>query len=120
MMKLMAKLKPYWKLVALSILMLSVQSICNLMLPNLMSSIVNDGVETGATQVILQIGVMMLGVALLSAGADACANYFSSKAAMSFGRDLRSITFRKITGYSLHEADKIGTASLITDRKSVV
>ena len=114
MMKLMAKLKPYWKLVALSILMLSVQSICNLMLPNLMSSIVNDGVETGATQVILQIGVMMLGVALLSAGADACANYFSSKAAMSFGRDLRSITFRKITGYSLHEADKIGTASLIT------
>ena len=71
MMKLMAKLKPYWKLVALSILMLSVQSICNLMLPNLMSSIVNDGVETGATQVILQIGVMMLGVALLSAGADA-------------------------------------------------
>ena len=113
-MKLMAKLKPYWKLVALSILMLSVQSICNLMLPNLMSSIVNDGVETGATQVILQIGVMMLGVALLSAGADACANYFSSKAAMSFGRDLRSITFRKITGYSLHEADKIGTASLIT------
>ena len=47
MMKLMAKLKPYWKLVALSILMLSVQSICNLMLPNLMSSIVNDGVETG-------------------------------------------------------------------------
>ena len=114
MMKLMAKLKPYWKLVALSILMLSVQSICNLMLPNLMSSIVNDGVETGATQVILQIGMMMLGVALLSAGADACANYFSSKAAMSFGRDLRSITFRKITGYSLHEADKIGTASLIT------
>ncbi len=114
MMKLMAKLKPYWKMVALSIHMLSVQSICNLMLPNLMSSIVNDGVETGATQVILQIGVMMLGVALLSAGADACANYFSSKAAMSFGRDLRSITFRKITGYSLHEADKIGTASLIT------
>lgn len=114
MKKIMAKLKPYWKLIALSILMLSVQSICNLMLPNLMSRIVNEGVETGATQVILQIGVMMLGVALLSAGADACANYFSSKAAMSFGRDLRSITFRKITSYSLHEADKIGTASLIT------
>ena len=114
MLKLMSKLKPYWRLIVLSIIMLSIQSICNLMLPNLMSRIVNEGVETGRTDLILQIGGVMLVVALFSALADACANFFSSKAAMSFGRDLRSITFRKITGYSLHEVDQIGTASLIT------
>ena len=87
---------------------------CDLYLPKLMSRIVNDGISSGDTQVILIIGAEMIGVTLLSMGASICQNYFSSKAAMGFGRDLRADVFRKITSYSLHEVDKIGTASLIT------
>ena len=87
---------------------------CDLYLPKLMSRIVNDGISTGNTRLILIIGAEMIGVTLLSMAASICQNFFSSKAAMGFGRDLRADTFRKITSYSLHEVDKIGTASLIT------
>ena len=109
-----SKLKPYLPLVFITIVCLFTSVMCDLYLPTLMSNIVNQGISTGNTSLILSIGAEMLGISLSSMAASICTNYLSSKAAMGFGRDLRAATFRKITSYSLHEVDKIGTASLIT------
>ncbi len=109
-----SKLKPYLPLVFITIVCLFTSVMCDLYLPTLMSNIVNQGISTGNTSLILSLGAEMLGISLLSMAASICTNYLSSKAAMGFGRDLRAATFRKITSYSLHEVDKIGTASLIT------
>jgi len=41
-------------------------------------------------------------------------SYLSSITGMGFGRDIRDKVFSRAESYSLHEFDKIGTASLIT------
>jgi ATP-binding cassette subfamily B multidrug efflux pump len=112
--KLLAKLKPYKYYILLAILFLFVSSILDLSLPNLMSTIVNEGIPSGDTNFILKTGLKMLLISLLIMLCSISSNYLTSKAAMSFGRDLRSDVFNKITNFSLHESDKIGVSSLIT------
>lgn len=89
-------------------------AILDLVLPNLMAEIVNAGIPSGDTGLILKVGSKMILVSLLIMLLSIGASFFTSKAAMSFGRDLRGEVFTKVTHYSLHEADKIGTSSLIT------
>ncbi|MHB1416808.1 MAG: ABC transporter ATP-binding protein [Chloroflexota bacterium] len=47
MVRLVKYLKPYWALVLLSIVLLFVQAMCNLALPDYLSQIVNDGIQQG-------------------------------------------------------------------------
>ena len=56
----------------------------------------------------------MLLVAALGAAASVVASYYSSKAAMGFGRDIRRKVFDHVENFSLQDFDEIGTASLIT------
>lgn len=90
------------------------QTLGDLYLPTLMSDIINDGVMQGDTNKILHIGGLML---LVAAGGAVCAiisSYLSSKTAVGLGTTLRSKIFRRVESFSLHEFDKIGTATLIT------
>ncbi|MDR1117237.1 MAG: ABC transporter ATP-binding protein/permease [Oscillospiraceae bacterium] len=114
MKRILQILKPYRGAILITIIFLFLSTMCNLMLPNLMADIVNEGLVSGQTGFILQVGGYMLLLSILDMGFSIASNFFSSKAAMGFGRDLRSIIFKKITGYSLNEVDKIGAASLIT------
>ena len=104
---------PHRHLIIIGIVFLFISAILDLMLPNLMAEIVNIGIPSGDTNFILRVGGRML---LISLAVMFCqlGRVFTSKAAMSFGRDLRGEVFRKVTHYSLHEADKIGIPSLIT------
>lgn len=114
MTKLIKHLKPYkWPILVVSLLMF-LQSLAQLYLPNLMSDIVDKGIAQGDTAYILQVGGWML---LVAAGGAICtiiANFLSSRTSMGFGKILRSTVFQRVESYSLHEFDKIGTASLIT------
>lgn len=114
MLKIFSQLKKYKFFLLAVVFFLFVSAICDLLLPYFMSNIVNDGVAQQNTQIIVMFGFRMLGIALLSAISHIAANYLSSKVAMSFGRDLRTQTFKKVMHYSLNEVDKIGTSSLIT------
>lgn len=56
----------------------------------------------------------MLGVSAIGAVAAVFASFYSSKAAMGLGRDLRQKVFKHVGQFSLQEFDEVGTASLIT------
>ncbi len=114
MIKLFRFLIPYTAIIIIGLVLLYGQAISELYLPNLMSDMINNGMMQGDTNYVLSVGAKMLGFALLSSFAAISANFVSSKIAMGFGRDVRNAIFTKIEGYSLHEFDKIGTASLIT------
>lgn len=114
MRTILAKLLAYKRYIFFALVFLFLAAICDLMLPNLMARIVDKGIATHNTSLIITVGLEMLGISLASALCSIAANYLSSKVSMSFGRDLRSESFRKITHFSLHEIDKIGTSSLIT------
>lgn len=114
MIKLFRHLKPYkWGVAAVMLLVL-LQSLSELYLPTLMADIVNKGVVTGDTPYIWRIGGFMLVVAVLGTTVSIAASYLSSRISSSFGRDVRSKTFRHVENFSLQEFDQIGTASLIT------
>lgn len=114
MLRLVKFLKPFARPVAYTLVLVFLQSLAQLYLPNLMSDIVDAGIVSGDTAYILRIGGLML---LVSAGAAVCtilASFLSAKVGMGFGKSLRSQVFSRVESFSLQEFDKIGTASLIT------
>lgn len=114
MLKIFKYLKPFTGFVVLVIIFLIGQSIADLYLPTLMSDVVNNGMMKGNINYIWQYGLYMLLVAAVSGGCSIVGAYYSSKAAVGLGRDLREKVFTKVENYSLNEIDKVGTASLIT------
>jgi len=79
-----------------------------------MADIVDIGLMNKDTNYILKIGGFML---LIAAGGTICAiiaTYLSSKTAVGFGKLVREKLFTKVASFSLHEFDKLGTATLIT------
>jgi len=79
-----------------------------------MADIVDKGVVTGDTDYIWKIGGLMLLVAAVGMICSIVASFYSAKAASGFGKLLRSKIFSHVGNFSLHEFDKLGTASLIT------
>ncbi len=114
MAKLLKNLFVYKWFVLAVIGLVFVQSMSDLFLPTLMSDIIDKGVVVGNTPYIWKIGGFMLLFAAFGASASVTASYFSSKAAMGFGRDIRRKIFNHVENFSLQDFDHIGTASLIT------
>jgi ATP-binding cassette subfamily B multidrug efflux pump len=114
MLKLFRFLKPYTAAIILVVALVAGQAFAELYLPTLMADIVDQGITKGDTTYILNTGGVMLLVALASMVCSLIAAYFSARAGMAFGRDLRKNMFSHVEGFSLHEFDIIGTPSLIT------
>ncbi|MDI3480505.1 MAG: ATP-binding cassette, subfamily multidrug efflux pump [Tepidanaerobacteraceae bacterium] len=114
MLKLFKFLRPYIGLITFILIFMFGQAMAELYLPTLMSDIVNNGMMKGNTSYILRYGKYMLLVALASSLCAILGSLLSSITAVGFGRDLRNMVFSRVESYSLHEFDRIGTASLIT------
>ncbi|NTV91332.1 MAG: ABC transporter ATP-binding protein, partial [Clostridiales bacterium] len=114
MIKLYKYLKPYTAMVIGVLVLIFLQTLGDLYLPTLMSDIINNGVMNGDTAYIWSTGGLML---LIAAGSTACsivASLLSSKSAVGLGTILRNKVFKRVESFSLHEFDKLGTATLIT------
>jgi ATP-binding cassette subfamily B protein len=114
MIRLFRFLGPFrWAVVATVVLLFG-QSLAELYLPTLMADIIDIGVVKSDIGYIWQTGGWML---LVAAGSGLCAiaaAFLSAQIGSGFGRDLRSRVFGGVSGFSLHEFDKLGTATLIT------
>src|SRR5450755_2696427 len=102
MIRLFRFLKPYRALIALVFLLVFIQSLANLYLPTLMADIVDNGIVKGDTNYILGIVAAII------------SSYFAARIAIGFGRLIRGKLFTHVENFSLHEFDKMGTASMIT------
>ncbi|MRN54181.1 ABC transporter ATP-binding protein [Paenibacillus monticola] len=114
MIKLMKQLQPFKLAVAAVLILVFLQSMGDLYLPTLMSDIVDKGIVQGDRSYIWKIGGFMLLVAGGGALCSVIASYLSSKVAAGFGKNTRSRVFNHVENFTLHEFDKLGTASLIT------
>lgn len=114
MLKILKNLAPYKWLVAAVVVLIFGQSMADLFLPTLMADIIDNGVVKGNIPYIWEIGAWMLLISALGAVAAITASFYSSKAAMGMGRDLRRKVFSHVEKFSLQEFDEVGTASLIT------
>ena len=104
----------YKRDLTLVMVLLIVQVLGSLYLPELNARIINDGVAAGDTGVIVSIGAWMLLVSLGVGVAAIAGVYYASRTAMSIGRDMRSQQFRAVQSFSLREMNTLGAPSLIT------
>ena len=94
--------------------LLVVQAICDLSLPNYMSDLVDTGVINGNVNFIVQTGIKMLLITLLSAACSIAVGYFAARIAAFTARDMRADLFKRVETFSNPELDKFSPASLIT------
>lgn len=114
MIKIFKNLSVYkWIILAIFGLVF-IQSLSELFLPTLMADIIDKGVVPSDVPVIWKTGGVMILVTAISALAAIAASYYSSKAAMGLGKDLRRKVFKHVESFSLQDFDNVGTASLIT------
>ena len=114
MLKLFRLLAPYRGYIAIVLVLALAQSLGFLLLPRLMSDIVDKGIVKGDQRAIIRIGGLML---LMSIAATFCAilsSYYASKVATGFGRILRGTIFARVEHFSIHQFDRFGSASLVT------
>lgn len=107
-------LKPYKWWVLLTIVFIALQSLSDLYLPDLNATIIDEGVMKGDVGTILLFGGVMLLVALLVGVCTLGTTYFSTKASLAYGRDMRLALFTKVQSFSQSDLDHFGTPSLIT------
>jgi len=107
-------LRPYWWFVTATLVLQLIQTVANLLLPSLNAQIIDNGVAKGDVGVILNLGLIMLGITLVQIVAAIGAVWFGARAAMRLGRDLRERVFDHVADFSEREVGKFGAASLIT------
>ena len=114
MKKIFAYLKPYRGGLLLGMLLMAISTVCELLLPDIMSDILNTGVYNGDLNYIFRCCAKMLAVALISLGSVLGGWYISSKVVAGFCADLRQGVFRKVNTMRFEDISRIGSSALLT------
>lgn len=114
MKEMIRYLKPYRKGLLGATVVIAVGTLCDLLLPTIMSNILNNGVYQSDFAYILRCCAVMLVVALIGLGSTLWGSWISSNVVAGFCADLRSVVFRKVNAMSFEEFGKLGTAALVT------
>lgn len=106
--------KPYLSAFIIGPCLMITEVLGEIMLPKLMSLIINNGVAQRDTGYIIRIGLVMLLVAALMALSGIGGAYFSAKASICFTSDLRKDLFARVQQFSFQNIDDYSTGSLVT------
>ncbi len=86
----------------------------DLLQPDMMADIVDNGVLKSDITLIITVGVKMILTVMLGGMCGILCGVFANIAAQGFGNDLRKDLFTKIMNLSFQQTDKISTGSLVT------
>ncbi|MBS5523003.1 MAG: ABC transporter ATP-binding protein [Clostridiales bacterium] len=85
-----------------------------MIIPLMMASIIDDGVEAGNIRHIYTMGIWMVVAACISLGAGVLGGKFGARASTGFARNLRKAMYDNIQTFSFSNIDKFSTAGLVT------
>ena len=95
-------------------LMMLLEVAMEMVIPLLMASIIDKGVEVGDLGHIQKIGGIMLVMAVIGLAAGILGARFGAKASAGLARNLRQAMYENIQTFSFSNIDKFSTAGLIT------
>ena len=107
-------LKKYWIFCVIAPLFMVGEVAMDLLQPDLMRDIVDNGVLKGNFDLIISVGIKMILSVMLGGCCGILCGVFANLAAQQFGNDLRKDLFAKIMGLSFQQTDMISTGSLVT------
>lgn len=111
---LLAQVKEFKRASIATPLFMILEVIMEMIIPLMMASIIDDGVEAGNIQHIYVIGAWMILAAVIGLLAGMGGGKYGAKASTGFARNLRQAMFDKIQTYSFSNIDKYSTAGLVT------
>lgn len=118
MRKLLIYLKPYRGRIAATTLLMAISAGCNLLLPTLMSNVLDKGVygaaESDTFGYILITAGWMLGIAILSLASVVGGYWIVYHVISGYTWRLRSALFKKVHTMTLAEVGRIGASNLVT------
>lgn len=116
--KLFSSLREYKKSTLISPIFIGIEVIFEMLIPTLMAMIIDNGLNgnngKGDMNFIIVMGLITLGVAMLSLLSGIQASKYASYASAGFAKNLRKDLFSKIQSFSFTNIDKFSTAGLIT------
>lgn len=114
MKQMMKYLKPYWKGIIIAAIAILVSTVCDLLLPTIMSDVLNQGVQNKDMDYIILCCIKMFVVSVIGLVSVLIGTRFSTDAVAGYCADLRGEVFRKVNSMSFEEFGRLGTAALVT------
>jgi len=105
---------PYRNAFIIGPLLMLTEVFGEIMLPKLMSLIINNGIAGRDTGYVIRIGLVMAAIAVLMAVSGIGGAFFSAKASICFTSDLRRDLFARVLQFSFKNIDTYSTGSLVT------
>ena len=87
---LMRFLKPYKKLVAITLIVLLLDNTGTLLVPTMLANMVNTGIASGDLDHLISGGAFMLGASMLASGGALTGAYLAARLSSNVGRDIRN------------------------------
>jgi ATP-binding cassette subfamily B multidrug efflux pump len=107
-------IKKYGFVASVSMVFLTVEALCDLLQPTIMSRIIDIGVAQRDLDYVLKTGGLMLLITALGAVAATVRNLLATYVSQNFGAQLRADLFTKVQSLSFDSLNKFDRASLVT------
>ncbi len=107
-------LRKYWLCCLLAPLFMLGELTMDLLQPDMMATIVDDGVLGGNMQIIFSEGIRMLLLVVFGGTCGVLCGVFANTAAQKFGNDVRKDMFAHIMDFSFEQTDRFTTGALVT------
>ena len=111
---LLAEVKEYKRDSLLAPVFITLEVIMEIIIPVMMASIIDNGVEKGNIRHVCIMGLCMIAVAMLSLTFGAMSGKVAARASTGFAKNIRNAMFKNIQNYSFANIDKYSTAGLVT------
>lgn len=109
-----AQIKEFKKDSIMTPVFMILEVIMEMIIPLLMASIIDDGVNAGNMNHIYKVGAYMVVAAIIGLWAGMMGAKYGARASTGFARNLRKAMFENIQTFSFSNIDKYSTSSLIT------
>ena len=106
--------KPYKFYIVIALILMLLELTVELMQPLVIASIIDQGIVARDRDVIIQLGLVLMGLSVIAFLSGIVNSYFAAHASQSFSFDLRQALYGRIQSFSLAMFNKFPTSGLIT------
>ena len=112
--KLMESIREYKTASILTPVYVTVEVIMEVLIPFVMASLIDKGIEAGSMSVIWKYGIILLVLAMIALAFGSMAGHQASIASCGLAQNLRKDMYYRIQNFSFSNIDKFSTASIVT------
>ena len=114
MKKLLPLMKKYIAFAIASPILMILEVFADIIIPYLMSRIVDVGIANKDIDYIFKIGFIMIGAAIFGMAFGVLSSFAGAKAGYGFASEIRQVAFNRVQSFSFANLDKFTVSSLIT------